>query len=310
MLHHSCKGNRYDGNNCADNLGLVGNVAENDAALLNREAYPCSILESLDFAGIKYGSIADVVHNNSNDAGNDDTEKDRNDFAHTLAPDVEDNNGCKSNKGEEPVRFAVGNCAACKTEADGNNNRACNNRREVFHNLYRIKDCKKNRKYEVNETCYGNTKAGIGKHSLVDKCFACFVCVVRNRRIAAEESEGRAEEGGNLTLCYEVEEQCTQACHKQGGCNVKTREQRNKYRCAEHCKGVLETEDEHLGDTELFCVVNRLVAYCDFFFFSHFFTSVVFINRNTVYFALVFILYFHTAMSSANKEKILPQQVR
>ena len=53
-----------------------------------------------------------------------------------------------------------------------------------------------------------------------------------------------------------MEYQSSETCHEKSGRYIKTCEQRNQNGSAEHCEGVLDAENKHLGDAELAGIKN------------------------------------------------------
>ena len=76
------------------------------------------------------------IENQSRNIGNDNAHQDRDNLKHALAPDIENNDGCKRDKGKQPVCGGIADSGACQTQTDTDDNRACYNRGKKTHNLF------------------------------------------------------------------------------------------------------------------------------------------------------------------------------
>ena len=83
-----------------------------------------------------------------------------------------------------------------------------------------------------------------------------------DRHVSAYESEAGAQESGNLTLGYEVEDECADAGEEQCGTHTQPGDDGDEYGGAKHGKEVLHTQEGELGlaqaqsvvDAHRFCV--------------------------------------------------------
>ena len=74
--------------------------------------------------------------------------------------------------------------------------------------------------------------------------------------VAAEEGEGRAEEGRDLAAGDEVEQQRAEAREQKRVRNVEARQDGHEDRRAEHGEHVLEAEQQHSARAELSGVID------------------------------------------------------
>lgn len=153
-------------------------IAEYHALFCYRQADPVRFNNRLEI---------DCVYTNSNYIRNDNTYKNGNDFEHSFAPDIADNDNGESNNCKEPVLFTVINGRACKAETYCDNNGACYYRREEAHYFFYREYSEKCGEHKINKTCAHNAQICIRQH------FGIRGAVLKKRShngISAEEREG------------------------------------------------------------------------------------------------------------------------
>lgn len=83
-------------------------------------------------------------------------------YGRDVTPDVENDDDCQRNQCQEPVRRSIINGGTSKAEANADDNRTCDNRRQVAHHAFDADHADDQGKNQVQKTCYHNTSAGIG----------------------------------------------------------------------------------------------------------------------------------------------------
>ena len=100
VLNHCCKSYGHNGDYRGDKergVNSSAEQAEHGVFHFERKSYPCRILESLKLAGIKSLHNSGEVQNDGDQRGAEHAEHNRDDFDHTLAPDIAYDNYCYCN---------------------------------------------------------------------------------------------------------------------------------------------------------------------------------------------------------------------
>jgi len=257
VLDHGGERDRHDRDDGAEQesvVDLAGEQAEDGLALVDGNADPGGLAHGLGEI------VADGrVKRDGDEIGADDAEQDRDDLDHALAPDIGGDDDHDGHEGDAPVDGAVVDGALREREADGDDDGARDDRREVAHDLLAAEELEEGREEDVHEAGAGDAEAGVGQQ--------LGLLVGGDGEIAGEEREGRAEERGNLALGQQVEQQRAETRKQQGRADVKTRQGRDKDGRAEHGEHVLEAEHQHPGLAQYAGVIEALLR--DLHFFCH-----------------------------------------
>ena len=109
MLHHRRKRDRSHNKN-------RGNIEFAQRKL--RDTHRCGAAridaKSNVRRAVPHSSCAQRVKDERGAVGNNDTHENRDDFKHSLAPDIENDNGCECDQREQPVGGGVADGRACK----------------------------------------------------------------------------------------------------------------------------------------------------------------------------------------------------
>ena len=79
-----------------------------------------------------------------------------------LAPDVADNNGAQGHKSQQPVGLAVGDGGGGQDQTNGDDDGACDHRREEFHNAADAKGGDEQADQQVQNAGQCHARAGVG----------------------------------------------------------------------------------------------------------------------------------------------------
>ena len=156
MLHHRCKCNRYDGNNCGNQKRRIGfSFCKNckyRTAVINRQANPCCLYNRRKI---------DQSRNGCNCIGTQYAQQNRNDFDHPFPPDIADDYHCNSDQCNSPIGGTVFHCRFGKIQSNGYDDRSCHNRWEKLHYLICTINFEQSCKHQINKSCNCHTKAGV-----------------------------------------------------------------------------------------------------------------------------------------------------
>ena len=177
-----------------------------------------------------------------------DAQQNRNDFGHAFAPNVEDHNGQQGQDGNRPAGLAVIDRTARQAKPNRNDNGACYNGREEFHNPGNAHNLNDSRQHQVQQPGTGHTQAGIRQQFRLRH--AVFTGGRRYCCITAQESKRRTQEGRYFPLGDQVEQQRAQPGHQQRGGHIQPRQQGYQHRSPEHGEGVLNAQNQHLRDAK------------------------------------------------------------
>ena len=220
----------------------------------DRQAEPLGAADGSGDGGALRG-----INDECEDVRAEHAEQDRDDLSHALAPHVEADDDQDRDDGDEPVGTAVGDGGRGECQADGDDDRAGDDRREVAHDFLDAEDLEQCRQDDVHQARDGDAEAGVCQQVVVVNGGAVGVRADgAHGVVAADEGERAAEEGRDLTLGQQVEQQRTDAGEQQGRCDVEAGQRRDEDGRAEHGEHVLETQNEHSGLAECTCVVHRL----------------------------------------------------
>ena len=254
MLNHGCKRERNNGKNgCPEQVRIKIPVekTEDGAVPVDGKAEPFCLADSGSHVGTGCG-----INNHGKKIGHQNTEKDRHDLGHSFAPHIEADYHCDGNHGDKPVGFTVCNGGRGKGKADCDDDRTGDNGREKAHDFFYTEGFEQGSQNNVHQSCNGNTEAGIRQK--------CRVTVWCNGGVPADESERAAQKSRNLAPGYKMEQQCAETCEQQRRCHVKAGQCRDKNRCAEHGKHVLDAENQHFRRSEGTCVIDYIVYFLRF----------------------------------------------
>ena len=213
---------------------------------MNGDADPCRFTDLLhnDRAG---GGVDDHGDN----VGGEHADEDGDDLYHALAPHVARDDHDHRDDRDEPVGFAVIDSGGGEDQADGNDDRAGDDRGKEAHDLLHADALDYRRKDNIHKAGDCDAEAGVGQQ--------LGFAVGSDCPVTGEVSEGGAEESGNFALGDKVEQQCAETGKQQRGGNVKSGQCGDEHGRAEHGEHVLQTEDEHARSAKLARVKNGAV---------------------------------------------------
>ena len=218
-----------------------------------------------DDACLMHGGEIHLTGDEGDNVADHDAEEDGDDLDHALAPDVGGDDDRDGDQREPPVGAGVADGAAREVEADHDDHGAGDDGREVAHDLPSAEHLKEQRQHEVQQARDHDAAEGVGE-LVVGRHGRVFAGVeVRDRGEAAEVSEGRAEEGGDLHLGADVEQQRAETRHQQRGLDaqrqaVALHEDGDEHRRAEHGEQMLQAEHQHAGHAELAGVIDSFLT--------------------------------------------------
>ena len=265
MLHHRGDGNRGHDEDGGDvelgqDKGVVGLGVE------ERQSEPGGFLDGGEVNQLSAEGGCQQGHQIA--SGN--SEENRDDFDHALAPDVADNDDCDGNQGKRPAGGGVGHGGRSQSQTDEDDDRSGYDRREESHYLLDADELDDQGQDQVEKTGNHDAAAGVLELFSGSHVFELAGAELGYGGITAEEGERGSEEGRNLELGQQVEQQGSETGHKQSGLHrerqaVAINEQRNQYCRAEHGEEVLKTQDEHFGRAQRPGVADRFLS----FLFGH-----------------------------------------
>ena len=194
------------------------------------------------------GGEVDVAGQGGDQVGGHDAEEDRDDLDHALAPDIADDDHEHGHEGDAPVAHAAVDRGGGQVQADTDDDGAGDDGREVAHDLAHAEGLEGGGQDAVHESGAGHAKAGVGQKLRI--------AARGDGEVAAEEGEGGAQEGRDLLLGDQMEQQRAEAREQQRGRDAQPRQGRHQHGRAEHGEHVLQTEDQHLGRAERARVVH------------------------------------------------------
>ena len=251
MLHHGSQCDGDDGEQSADELRAAVNGEQTHGLLMQGDAEPGRVGDLLEVHG-----TGDQSHR----VGHQHTDQDGQDLDHALTPDVADNNGTQGHKSQQPVGLAVGDGGGGQDQTNGDDDGACDHRREEFHNAADAKGGDEQADQQVQNAGQCHARAGVGQHFGIGNGQVA-VCVSQhggyNGKTAQVGKRG-TKEGRDLALGDKVEQQGAQTGTEQSGGNAQAGEQGHQHSCAEHGKHVLQAQDQHPSGAELPGIVNAL----------------------------------------------------
>ena len=124
---------------------------------------------------------------------------------------------------------------------------ARDHRREELHDAADAEGGDQQADHQIHQAREGHARAGVGQHLRVgDGQVAVGVGQHGGHDgKAAQISKGRAQEGRDLALGDEVEQQRAQTCAQQGGGDAQAGQQRHQNGGAEHGEHVLHAQNKH-----------------------------------------------------------------
>ena len=182
-------------------------------------------------------------------------QQDGDDLDHALAPDVGGDDDEDGRDGDPPVAGAVIDGGGGQVQADGDDDGAGDDGREEAHDLLGAERLEQSREDDIHKTRARDAEAGIGQHLEVG-----LVLLLAEHRsdggVAAEEGEGRTEEGRDLAAGDEVEQERAEAREQKRVRNVEARQDGHEDRRAEHGEHVLEAEQQHSARAKLSGIID------------------------------------------------------
>ena len=250
MLHHGGDGDGSHHQNGGDvELGDLNGGQAQPAGLCNGgEA------ENGGAVGVDHAA---GVHDDGGRVGDHHAQQDRDDLEHTLAPDVEDDDDRKGDEGQGPALGGVGHRRGGQVQADADDDGAGNYRGQEAHDLPHAHHLHQQGQDQVEQAGRHNAAAGIGQLVRLGHAGVDALIHFAHGLKAAQEGKGGAQEGRDLQLGAEVEEQCAHPGKKQGGLDVQGQivgagdDDGDQDGGAEHSKHVLDAQQQHLGQAKL-----------------------------------------------------------
>ena len=227
VLHHGSQGDGRHGENRA--AAEFGNGE-------GRDAYGgCSCQAAIVYPADDQGD----------DVGAYDTDQDGDDLDHALAPDVAADDQQHGDDRQQPVGLAVGDGAGRQDQADQDDDRTGNHRREQAHDPFDAEYLNQPRYHHIQQAGDYDTATCIGQHFLVGHT----VHHGGYHRKSAKECERRSQECRYFPLCQEVEEQCAHACAQQRHGDTQACKDGDQHRCAKHGEYMLDTQNNRSTPT-------------------------------------------------------------
>ena len=166
---------------------------------------------------------------------------------------------------QEEALEGVGDGGGGQVQADQNDDGAGDHRGQEAHDLLHAHQLDDGGQYHIEQTGHHNAAAGVLQlDSRVHT--GVFAHIQLGHRLkAAQVGKGGAQEGGNLQLGADMEEEGTNTGEKQGGLDgqgqaVALNQDGDQHGCAEHGEHMLQAQDEHLGQTQGACIPDGLTA--------------------------------------------------
>ena len=240
MLHHGSQRDGHDGHDGGHQQTMVQvGTEDREGGLMphNGKTYPVCLAHQGNQV-LPGGRI----HNHGEDIGADHTQQDGNDLHHALAPDIAGHHDQDGNQSHPPVVGAVGDGGAGEGQTDADDDRSGDNGGEVAHDLLGTELLKEEGQDQVHKAGAGNTEAGIGKQSI-----AAIAAHGPDGIVAADKSEGGAQERGDLPAGDQMEQQSAETRKQQSVGHVQPGQGRHQHGGAEHGEEVLHTQQEPLG---------------------------------------------------------------
>ena len=125
-----------------------------------------------------------------------------------------------------------------RIRANGDDDGAGDDRREELHHLADAERGDQAAEQHVDQAGQRHSRAGVGQVLGVGTA-------VRHDGEAAQIRKAGSQERGHLALAQEVEQQRAQTCAEQCGADAQAGQQRHQHGCAEHCKHVLYSKQQH-----------------------------------------------------------------
>ena len=206
VLDHGGKGQGHDRQHGGPEDAAVdraGEEVEHAVFPEDRQAEPLGTADGSGDGGALRG-----INDECEDVRAEHAEQDRDDLGHALAPHVEADDDQDRDDGDEPVGTAVGDGGRGQRQADGDDDRAGDDRREVAHDFLDAEDLEQCRQDDVHQARDGDAEAGVCQQVVVVNGGAVGVRADgAHGVVAADEGERAAEEGRDLTLGQQVEQQ-------------------------------------------------------------------------------------------------------
>ena len=112
------------------------------------------------------GCTSRCVNNHGEHIAGDHTQKNGNNFQHSLAPDIEDDDHQNCYQRNQPVVAAVINGTLRQGQTDGNDNRAGYNGGKIPHDLLCAENFEQQGQHKIQKSGASDTKAGIRQWNL------------------------------------------------------------------------------------------------------------------------------------------------
>ena len=241
MLHHGGKAQGHDGDDGGEQQVPVhippGEEAEDRLVHLHRQG--------------KESGLADVFHESRPDlrvkghrqqVGARHAQEDGEDLHHAPAPDVGRHDDENGGDGDPPAAGAVIDGRGGEVQADGDDDGSCDDGREEAHDPLHPEGPDESRQHRVDKAGAGHAEAGVGQQLRVGDAA---VDQRGDGGVAAQEGEGGAQEGRDLSAGDEVEEQRPQAREEQGVGDVQPCQDGHQDGGPEHGEHVLEAQQQH-----------------------------------------------------------------
>ena len=164
MLYHGSQSDGHNGNDRSDQHTTVKVVSEDGqrgVLPLDRKTNPGGLRHMLN-----QGCASGRIHNHGEHIACYYTQQNGDDFQHSLAPDVEDDNHKDGHQRHHPVVATVVNGTLRQGQANGNDNGAGDNGREVTHDLLCAEYLEQQSQHKIQKSGASDTKAGIRQWNL------------------------------------------------------------------------------------------------------------------------------------------------
>ena len=193
------------------------------------------------------------------------TQQDGDDLDHALAPDVGHHDDGDGHQSQPPAGGGVGDGGAGQVQADEDDDGSGDDGGEEAHDLLGTHQLEQQGQDQIQGAGHHNAAQGVGQLFLAAHAGELAHIQAGHRLKAAQEGEGGAQEGGNLQLGAQVEQQGAETGKQQGGLDgqgqtVLGDQDGHQHGGAEHGEQVLQAQHQHPGNTQLPGVVDGVLS--------------------------------------------------
>ena len=193
------------------------------------------------------------------------TQQDGDNLDHALAPDVGHHDDGDGHQSQPPAGGGVGDGGAGEVQADEDDDGAGDDGGEEAHDLLCAHQLEQQSQHQIEAAGDDDAAQGVGELLLAAHGGELAHVQLAHGLEAAQKGEGGAEEGGDFQLGAHMEQQRAEAGEQERrldgqGQAVALHQNGHQHRGAEHGEQVLQTQQEHAGQTQRAGVIDRFVA--------------------------------------------------